>query len=266
MIRTEMILLLAMLAFRPAAADEKASVDREAVCSATEFFRWVLAECLPENYEKNDNWGATHHLLIEHRLRFDGLAPRLEKRTRQVNHGLWRWYRISPRQPGQQLDVRLENVRTLGNGRATFDTFLQLPVHAEARQERWRYGVKLLNFSVEADATVAARLSCELAIRNEQGAVLIEPHIHGAKLDLLEFDLKRISNVEGKLAHELGELLEHAVADEVAEWGPKLAEKLNASIAKRQDRLRFTPAELVLDSWRQAGAALGLVPPVAAER
>jgi hypothetical protein len=73
--------------------------------------------------------------------------------------------------------------------------------------------------------------------------IALRPLVTKAQLKLENFRLKRISDLRGSLAHELGDGLRHLIDDELA--GPKLVSKLNRSLEKRRDKLVFTPDMLL---------------------
>ena len=66
----------------------------------------------------------------------------------------------------------------------------------------------------------------------------------GAQIQLAEFELKKLSKIEGWPAREIGENLKSTIARKLHAEEPKLVEKANKAIQKRQDRLRFSPGDI----------------------
>ena len=131
--------------------------------------------------------------------------------------------------------------------------YLTAILHGETRYERWRQGIKMLNFVAEADATAQVRLDCEVGLKFVPGKFLrdlvLEPKVTGAGLELLYLDVQRISKIGGDAAHEIGDSLKPTIAKELHHREAKVVEDLNRSIEKRRDRLRFSADELLTSKW-----------------
>lgn len=203
--------------------------------------RGVLIESLPRQIEDSDDWGAQKE--VPSGIKFETVdgKPKLSKRTKAVNHGLWRQIAVEPVEPEKNLRFEIVEARTLGPQRVAFELVAAAPLRGMARVERWRFGVKLLNFATEADAEVELRLNGEVNYRTEwRGDVnrlVMQPTIRSVDLKLVEFDLQKLGILDGKLAEELGDLVTPALGRQLDKQEARMVEKINQTLATRQDKL-----------------------------
>jgi hypothetical protein len=229
--------------------------------SLSNALRQLLLESLPEEFEDHDDWGQTKRVASGLKIKTHGGKLHVEKRTKEVRHGLWKKYRATLVDPQKQLQLRIGDVHRESSGRIAFQVFLSARMQGEARVERWRQGVKLLNFMSEAESTIEARLDCQLATHLVPGKYLagiaLEPKVTTVSLRLADFDLMRVSKLDGAAAHELGNSLRDTIQKELRDQEPKLAAKLNQAIAKRQSSLRLSPEEWIVAGWSKAQEFVG---------
>ena len=218
------------------------------VAALNEVLEDLLLESLPEKYEETPGWGDTRR--VTSGLKFDTNDGRLsiEKRRKHVNHGLWKHYKVWFDRPGKHLKVRIKSLRRIDGGRFAFDVLIRARLSGSARHSQWERGVQIYNVSAEGTADIELRLQCEVGLRVvPEGyflALALEPEVKGLDIDLRNFDLNRVSKLGGNFAHELGEGLKHTVERKISKREGRFLDKLNASIAKRRDRLVLSPADL----------------------
>jgi len=236
----------------PAAAQE----------SLARLMRAEILESLKGQYQGSDDWGQTTEAFHGIKVEGKGLKLKFRARKKEVRHGLWKKYEAEFVDPQQHLQVRVANLRPNGPGQLAGQIFLDARVRGTTRVERWRQGVKLLNFKAEADSRVEIRLDFTVAVKfvptRFLADVVVEPKVTGVGLRLIEFDLKRVSKIDGWLAHELGDNLRGTIQRELTRREAKITEKVNLAIAKKQDRLRFSPDEMLSSRFgkiREAVAA-----------
>jgi hypothetical protein len=227
------------------------AASRDAL-SAT--IRGILVESLPEKITGQDDWGETKRGFSGLTWRLDGLKLEVEKREKDVKNGLWKRWEIVPVDPARNLLFRIDSAQSTGPTRFTFRIVAASPLTVSAHFERWRSGVKMLNGTIDADATVAAALVGDLEYRFETSDgrthAVIAPRVTAVDLALVDMRWKRISKLDGPGVRELGELLDPALRDQLDKQEPKAVEKLNAAIVKRQEKLRISmPAPLDLSRW-----------------
>jgi hypothetical protein len=208
----------------------------------------VIEESIPRQYERSKDWGRTKEITTGLRSSGNFFKFDIHRRKTAVNHGVWTKYRATLVEPEKHLAVRIENLRNLGGGRMALTLFVTAKVQGWARTKVYERGVHLI--SVEAEGTTSVRLWLDTEISIEPlpshafvPGVAIRPEVKDARLKLDDFQLKRISNLRGDLAREIGDGLRHVIEDELS--GSKLAAKVNRSIEKRRDQLEFTPDKLL---------------------
>jgi hypothetical protein len=197
-------------------------------------------------------------------VRFSGklLELKMNSRTKQVNHGTWRMYRITLVDPEHRFRARLANVHSAGSGRIAFDAVVIARLHCYARLAQWESGVQLIALSTDAEADVELTLSCRAGVRFDMAdilpAIVIEPEVTGANLKLTSFRVRRISKLDGALAHELGKSLRGVLARKIESKRGKMVERINSQINKNEDKLRFSLADLGKRAWDELADLAGL--------
>lgn len=210
-------------------------------------FAKLIEEAIPEHYEKKKDWGRRKNITIG--LRNDGL--KLERRKKAVKHGVWKHYTVDLVDPEQNLDVQIENLHTLDDGRAAFTLILSAKLDLWGRVKVYQYGVHLIAVEIVGQTEFDLALDCEVGVGivKEEGrsVALIDPSVSDARLKLREFRLDRISNAKGPLVKELGDEIEDIIVEKLR--GPKLTAKINRAIDKKRDRLKYTLPKFLDSSW-----------------
>ena len=208
----------------------------------------IIADALPREYERSIDWGRTKRITTGLRSSGNFFEFDIHRRKTEVNHGVWTKYRVTLVEPDKNLVVQIRNLRSIGPGRFGLTFFVSAKLHGWARAKVYDRGIHIIALEAAADTRVHLSLDGEVSLESVRTAsflpgIAIRPHITDARLKLDDFRLKRISDLRGSLARELGDGLRHLIEDELT--GPKLVEKLNRSIDKRRDRLKFTPEMLL---------------------
>ena len=217
--------------------------------SLSDLVRRTILDNLPREFAGDNDWGQQKKVASGLKFQTSGGRLRISKRTKEVNDGLWTNYRVTLVDPTQNLRIQIAQLRRVGPGRVAFQLFLSAQLGGEARYERWRRGIKMLNFKVDAQSTVEAALDCEVGFRLVPGSfwrdLVIEPKIKSVKLALVDIDLRRVSKIDGAAAEELGDQLRHALDRDLRNRQDEIATKLNEALQKNPDKLRFSTAKLV---------------------
>lgn len=220
----------------------------------------VLLQSLPAEYEKRDNWGhQTETTVGYHWVRRDG-GWHLDKRKKKVNDGLWRLVKVKFVDPERNLHVRLTPPEPAADGRTKFQAILNAKLWTEARQERWRSGVKGLNIHIEAEAHVEVRLDIEIGmttVADSWGTIEIQPEVTDVGLRLVDLRVRRISKIGGDVAKELGNATEDILNGELRKREEEVRKKINAEIEKNREKLRFSPAQIAEIGWDKIRMLLG---------
>jgi hypothetical protein len=209
--------------------------------------RIIEAE-IPREYDRSKDWGRTKEVTTGLRSYGNFFKFDIHRTTSPVNQGIWKQYRLTLVDPDKNLDVRIENLRTLASGRVALTLNIAAKVHGWARAKVYERGVHIIALEAEGDTGVRIALDAEVGIHSVKTNSLlpsyaIDPVVTDARIKFADFRLTRISDVSGPLVHEIGKVLREAVEDELR--GPKLTAKINKSIDKHRDRLQLTPEMLL---------------------
>ena len=233
-----------------------------------ELVRQIILDELKPEYEDRKHWGQQGRIITGVKVTGKWFDPRIEKRTKEVNDGLWQRYVVTLVEPEKNLHVRFDKARSVDANRFAFSLQLESKLRGEAHIERWRKGIKMLNTSAQGDLVVRARLDFDLGIRLEPGKLLtdvvLDPRVTGVDLELVDLDLRRVGVLGHDVAHELGDSLTPLIADQLNDREPKILAKANAAIDKRRDRLRFSLATFLKSGWSKLQSNFAQ-PPAAGE-
>jgi hypothetical protein len=183
----------------------------------------------------------------------------------QVNDGLWQRASIKLVEPEKNLSIQIVPEPSTDKDRSAFALVVAAKIEGEVQIVRWRMGVKMLNGTVRFNAAVEATIRCDLAIRREPGTLLddvvLDPRVTAVDLKLRDFNLRQLGILGRDIAREFSDPVEPFIARQLDKREPKIVAKINASIDKRRDKLRFSPSQLVLSQWSKVtGAIAGLSP------
>lgn len=226
-------------------------VPEDSSIAPEELLAGWIAGAIPTRYEKKDDWGKTTRITVGLETRRRGLRLRIRKKEKDVPHGIWKSYRVALRDAPHVPRVVVEKLRAVAPGRAAATIRVSAPLDAWARTRIYQRGVHLGTYTAEGNARVNVRLECELGVKLDTSmgwpALILDPIIRTARVDLHEFRLRRVSNADGPLVRELGHAVKHVIEDELEPH--KLTRKLNRAIEKKRDRLRLDVTNLVADGW-----------------
>ncbi|HEX3996956.1 MAG TPA: hypothetical protein VHX65_00215 [Pirellulales bacterium] len=230
--------------------------------SLSSIIQQLIVDSLPRQFTDERKWGKTARAVNGFSIKTDGDGIKIRKHTHEVNDGLWKEYRAELVDPKKELQIRVQNVRTTAMDQTSLQLFLAARLHGEARLEQWKNGVKLFDVSAEADCKIEARIDMNVRLIMKQGTLLgdvaVEPKVTGADLKLVDFELQKVSKLQGWAAHQLGEGLKPEIARQLHREEPKLVEKLNAAIEKKKGRLRFSPDAAVSNGFSKLESLLHL--------
>jgi hypothetical protein len=73
--------------------------------------RDLVDETIPRDYEKREGWGRETEIVTGVRVREKNGLPRISKRTKRVNHGVWKRYRVALVNPEEKLKFALHDLQ-----------------------------------------------------------------------------------------------------------------------------------------------------------
>jgi hypothetical protein len=208
----------------------------------------LIAEAMPREFEGKKDWGKTKTVTTG--LHSDGNFFRFDihRQRSEVNDGVWKKYRVTLIEPDKNLEVRIDNLRTLESGKYALTLFVAAKVHGWARAVVYEHGVHVISLDAEGDTAIKLWVDAEVGVETVQSSTFIpgvelRPVVTDARLKFDDFKLTRISDVRGAVAKELGELLRKELQKQLS--GPKLVDRLNHSLQKHPERLRLSPDMLL---------------------
>jgi hypothetical protein len=224
----------------------------------------IIAAEIPREIEKKKDWGKTKEITTGLHSNGNFFKFDIHRETSEVNHGIWKQYKLTLIDPDKNLDVQIQNLRTLENGHIALTLNVAAKVHGWAQTTVYDRGIHIVGLEAEGDTGVRLSLDAEVGINPLKSSSFLptgyalDPVVTDAHIQLEDFKLTRISDLRGPLAKEIGVVLREAVEKELQ--GPKLTAKINESIAKHHDRLQLTP-EMLLNKFvskeKAAGKAVG---------
>ncbi len=99
--------------------------------SLSDLARRILLDNLPKEIAGDNDWGQQRQVTSGLKFDRDNGRLRIQKRTKEVNDGLWTNYRVTLVDPTQNLHVRLAGLRRVGAGRLAFQLFLSARVEGK---------------------------------------------------------------------------------------------------------------------------------------
>ncbi|MEL6111131.1 MAG: hypothetical protein AAFU85_34420 [Planctomycetota bacterium] len=213
----------------------------------------------PRSYSSDKHWDKRKKVWAGVELHREGLRLKTKRRWRDVRHGRWTRYEVTfpgdeSKPPPVNATVREVLPKTDPEGQVTWviKSHLTTPLDFSARIERWNLGAKWYTFTVTGHMRVSLTLTSTLTTGLDYSelppAMVIDLKVSAAQLTLDEFHVDRISKVGGEVAEQWGKIAEK-VANEILieDYNEKIVSKLNRSIEKHRNDLRFSPT----DWWRK---------------
>ncbi|MFO1094658.1 MAG: hypothetical protein U0992_15330 [Planctomycetaceae bacterium] len=233
---------------RPPAAEEHSPPTGAPTPFAwSRLLRELADDTIPRNFEKLDGWGRQAEVFSGVRVREKNGLPRLSKRTKRVNHGVWRRYRIALLNPQEKVRFSIRDVQAGEKGGLEFQTVISARLRCTAESEFWNYGLRTGSTMVQADATlrVVARFTVSGRETNpsEKGwLVEVEylPELDRLRVELDDFDVRRIGHLRGDLADGLGDTAQGLLAEILHSQEGKLSRRIRKELAERDTRIQLT--------------------------
>jgi hypothetical protein len=220
---------------------------------ARESMQWaiyLIQQNLPAKYEKSKNWGETKRVYAGIDIDNDGLKLKTHRRWREVRHGKWLKYSIDLKDPTLPKNLNIEVVRAemQDNGRLRLELTIHSHVDIDARQERWNLGMQMYSLSMRGHAKLRMNLVADIGFHFDYTRVppdvRIDPLVESANIELVDLEVDKISKLGSDIAGEIGDVVERILKDDyLPKQNAKLADKLNAQINRRRDKLRISASD-----------------------
>ena len=213
--------------------------------SLAQLIRSLALANAPKRYVNDKQWGQQKWVWRGVKVSLDGLRVDSEPRWKLVNHGGWKKYEIELSDRPDALTLDIKNMRqSPSDGRLQFDVVCLADLDLTGRYAQWERGVQLLSVGTAADAKLRLDASCDVAVQIDPlklpPDVILKPQVTAARIELVDFHLRKLGDFDGPVVRELGRSLRDMLEDRIADESPKLATKLNRQIEKQQDKLRLS--------------------------
>lgn len=220
----------------------------------------IVTSHIPHDFHDDSQWNkkATRWdgLIVERQ----GLKITTRRRKKEVNHGSWKKYEGKLIDPAENLKLIVTNVRDLGPGKAGFDVEFIARVQVLARYAKWVKGVQLIALTADTRSLVSLKISCEvkgsLDLTRLPPDMVVRPVVTSAALDLKEFEVDRISKLDGPVIRELGSGAKSILQSKIKEYQPKIVDKINREIEKNHDKFRISLSDFLASKWGEYASLL----------
>jgi hypothetical protein len=209
--------------------------------------RDLADETIPRDYEERRGWGDQTEIVTGVRVREKNGLPRISKRTKRVNHGDWRRYRVVLLNPSEKLRFAIHDVHAAERGGMTFNVVVSARVRCTARSEFWSYGVRTGSATVQADATV--RVVARFVVSGRE----VDPHDDGwfieveyapdvdrVRIELDDFDVRRIGHLDGDLADRIREHAHGALLSKCCMDRKTVTKRIRRELADREASIKVS--------------------------
>lgn len=211
----------------------------------------LVRENLPETYENDKKWNQQKEVWDGVDFSRDGLKIKTKRKHKLVNHGTWTRYRLQIVDPDNRLDIQFHTLQLREDGKIAFDVSVEMLLDVFGRMSQWVRDVQLISLSANADAvcklSVQGTVAFQLNPLRVPPDIMIKPNVDAARVDIAYFRVRRISQLGGPAAAQLGNGLRAVLESKLEESNEKLPEKMNRQLAKHSDRMVFS-----MQDWLQS--------------
>src|SRR6186713_2123773 len=114
----------------------------------------MIAAEIPREYERKKDWGRTKQISTGLRSEGNFFKFDIHTKKKEVKDGVWKHYKLTLIDPEKNLDVKVENLRTLESGRVALTLNMKAKVHGWARTKMYEKGIHLISLEIEGDTDV----------------------------------------------------------------------------------------------------------------
>ncbi len=253
---------------RVSSVTSMATVTPQQVRTATQWLGDLAIRKMPRQIDGEKDWGKTKQVWSGVKMRMDGLRLKTHRRHRDVKHGRWIRYELntasmlpievakrSAGRPGEQPSLVIDRVMpdqsdagllvAKSPDQWKIQSTLILPMSYSARVQRWNLDVRLFSVTVTGSIRLKIQTTSTIGFVIDYAeippAMVLDPRVVRANVELEQFKVNRISNVGGEFAQAWGEIVEEVLVERLVEkQGDRLTRQLNRAIEKQRDELRFS--------------------------
>jgi hypothetical protein len=207
--------------------------------------RDLSREVVPDDFEEREDWGRQVKVFSGFDVRGRPPDLRISRRTKLVNHGVWRRFRVQFIHPERRLHLEVRHVRFEPGSGVTFQVVCSARIRCTAQAVVWNYGVKGLSSSLQSDATVRLVADARVTAQDEAkpgslfSLVVFRPEVTELKLRLADLDVRRVGLIGGEAADELGDASKRTIERLLERQEPKLRRTIAKKIDEEDLKLRL---------------------------
>ena len=220
--------------------------------SMSELLMWIAQQHIPTTYQDKKEWGRTREIVTGLKIVGKGRKLSTAPRRRRVNHGTWKMYEVSLKDPQDGFQIQLNRMQVKEEG-LSFEAIIEARLELLARWARWNFGVQLISLNALADAKVRLQLAGSLAIRIDPTKlppdVTVVPTVKSAQLQLKSFRLLRISQLHGPLVEAVSGEARKVIEKQLVAKRGELVGKINQQIERNQQKLKLSLREYLQQEW-----------------
>jgi hypothetical protein len=233
------------------------------------WLKQLIRDNLPPTYEDTRKWNLQREVWNGVHVKLDNGKLHTHRKKKLVNTGTWTRYTVNFVEPDKNLAIEFQRLEQIESGKIAFKTTVVAPLEILGQLAEWARDVKLFSVSVQATSTV--RLTLEGTVQFQLNMlklppdIAIKPVVERADVQVLDFEVHRVSKVGGDFAELLGKGMQRVVEERVEDMNEKLVTKINTKLAKSSDKLSFSMQDWLLsklplpaspDSSSESSAAL----------
>lgn len=244
-----------------------ASISPTQARSSIQWLAGQMMRHVPLTITGDDDWGDTKEIWAGVKVRREGWKLKTNRRKKELRHGRWVRYEIQlpplvqPDSTGRIVtdQIQIQSVTPVrGDPRIEHQSIdinawriaadAKTPAKFTIRVERWNFGLKLYSVEIIGNMKVSMKVASTLAMQPDFSevppAMQLLVNVEDASLSIDRFEVERISKLGGDVAEELGDLAENTIGKVwVRKENARLAERLNKSLQKNRDDLRWSMAD-----------------------
>jgi hypothetical protein len=248
---------LALCFVLPAQADNPKDLPAKDYTDLSRLIHQVVVKEMPKEFEDRSGWGQM--VPLTEKVRFPNL-PRTKIRIGDKEgypHGLWKKFKVRIDDPAKDLKIMVKEFSKLDakTFRVVVDTVVAF--NGEGEVQNWQKGVALGKINGEADAVLGLGMVFDVGVtfntKKFPPEVNVAPKLADLKIDLKDFNLRRVSNpttnlgLEGEAAKNLFGDMKESLNSLIKNLEPDIRRRANEAI--EQARVNVKDYQLSKDSW-----------------
>lgn len=214
------------------------------------WLKQVIRDNLPPSYEDNRKWNLQREVWDGVHIKLDGTKLDTHRKKKLVNAGTWTRYAISFIEPEKNLVVDFDRLELVDSARIAFQTTVVAPLDIRGQLAEWVRDVKLYSVSAHATSTVKLTLAGEVQFQLNMlklpPDVSLKPVVEQANVQVLHFEVHRISRIGGDAAELLGKGMRRVIDERVEDLNEQLVVKINRKLEKRSEKFYFSSQDWLM--------------------